>query len=105
MILEHLVNLEEKELDSLLESLEETLDKLINDTLHEKENEYIMVKLEVTIEILESIKENKDFAEFYYTVDWEYKDYVSDIVGNMNVPYIIQQDNKTMVCLIDLRVD
>lgn len=103
MDLRYLKNLDTKRLDKLGETLEGAIDIILDEENFTIEDEYNVIKLELILEIIDSLRDKEDFARFTYTIGWEYCYLVPQILENMEISYTITQDSSTMICLIDLK--
>lgn len=103
MDLQYLKKLDTKRLDKLGDTLEGSIDIILDEENFTVNDEYNVIKLELTLEIIDSIRDKEDFARFTYTEGWEYSYLVPQILEDMELSYTIKQDSSTMICLIDLK--
>lgn len=106
MDINYIKGLSEESIESLIETLEGAID-IILDEQNSEEDEYNLVKLEMTIKVLEGIKKGEDFVDTWYTEGWEYAHFVPKVLDEMGVFYLVERLNssETIVCTIHLDID
>lgn len=107
MDINYIKGLSEESIESLIETLEGAIDIILDEQKGE-EDEYHLVKLEMTIKVLEGIKKGEDFVDTWYTEGWEYAHFVPRILDEMGIFHLeekLNNSSETIVCTMYLNID
>ena len=107
MNINYIKELSKESIESLIETLEGAIDIVLDEQKGEEDG-YNLIKLEMTIKVLEGIKKGKDFVDVWYTEGWEYTYFVPRVLDEMGVFYLVEKLNgssETIVCTIYLDID
>lgn len=108
MNIENLHTLKREELEELIETFEETIETYLNKDTKTDNDEYNIIKLELTIKIIDGVMNGKESVDTWYMNEWKYKDKVIEVLDEMGVEYEIKKLPKGtdgVICRVNLEVE